>query len=87
MKLKEFIKKIDLLKYPQGITVMDEWQATDFGDIYTGGDSFDEEIVKESGDLEICPGQDPDNLPTGMYGTAIIKVPVDQYYHQANIKD
>ncbi len=35
MKVKEFIKKIDLLKYPQGITVMDEWQATDFGDIYT----------------------------------------------------
>ena len=35
----------------------------------------------------ICPGQDPDNLPTGMYGTAIITVPVDQYYHQANIKD
>jgi hypothetical protein len=77
MKLKKFIQKVDLSKYSK-ITVMDEWQATDYGDIYKGGDKVDEEILKECGDLEVVAGQDPNNLEIGgVYGNAIIKVPVE----------
>ena len=77
MKLKKFIQKVDLTKYSK-ITLIDERQSTDYGDIYKGGDKVDEEILKECGDLEVVAGQDPNNLEIGgVYGNAIIKVPVE----------
>lgn len=77
MKLKKFIQKVDLTKYSK-ITVMDEWQSTDYGDIYKGGDKINEKVLAECGDLEVIAGQNPNNLEIGgVYGNAIIKVPAE----------
>jgi hypothetical protein len=70
MKLEQFIKKVDLQKFPN-ITCMDKLETIDGDDIVKGGNLRKKpfELVK---DLEVEPDEKPDKLKIGIYDTYVI---------------
>lgn len=52
MKLSKFIKKIDLVKYPNITLFGDEFECTECGDIVKGGEIKDK-ILNEHADEEV----------------------------------
>ena len=68
--LKDFIKKVDLNKFPN-ITVMDEFESIDGDDIVKGG-VLREKVFKTVEDLIVLPKENPDKLSVGVCGTYAI---------------
>ena len=67
--LKDFIKKVDLNKFPN-ITVMDV-ESIDGDDIVKGG-VLREKVFKTVEDLVVLPKENPDKLSVSVCGTYAI---------------
>lgn len=75
MKLKQFIKKVDLTKFPN-ITIMDKYETIDCDDVVKNG-VLREKPFKLVEDLQVEPDENPDNLKIGIYDTYVIHCVVD----------
>ena len=75
MKLKEFIKKVDLTKFPN-ITIMDKYETIDCDDVVKNG-VLREKPFKLVEDLQVEPDEKPDALKIGIYDTYVIHCVVD----------
>lgn len=76
MKLKDFIKKVDLNKFPN-ITVMDEFESIDADDIVKGS-VLREKAFKLVEDLEVLPNENPNSLAISVCGTYAIHCDMDE---------
>ena len=76
MKLKKFITKVDLNKFPN-ITLHDEFECYDFGDIVKGS-VIKENVLAEYAENEVKDGENPNQLPTGVCGTYAIHCVIDE---------
>lgn len=75
MKLKKFINKVDLNKFPN-ITLHDEFECYDMDDIVKGS-VIKQKILDEYGEYEVIENENPSSLRIGACGTYAIHIKDD----------